>query len=126
MEEHMHPNFIKASNLLLVTVGLGLLNIFFSHETLSSVQNISVASASILFVAALAYFARRGKKWFKYLFLVVMILGVLGLPFIVLNFMNNPIVGFINIVQTILQVWAAVLLFKVPKHSALEPNPTIY
>jgi hypothetical protein len=124
MDKQLHPNYIKSSNLILATLGLGLMNTFFSKEIFSSVQNIATAATTLLFIAGLAYLVRQGKDWVKYLLLVVMILGMFGLPFIFINIIENPVVGVLNIAQTAMQVWAVVLLFKIPKQSGIVPNIT--
>lgn len=47
-------------------------------------------------------------------------MGLIGLPYIIINLKNEPIVGVINIVQTVLQIWTLVLLFVIPKDKKIE------
>ncbi len=115
MDKQIHPNYIKSSNLIFGTVGLGLINFFFANELLKTGQNIATAILTLMIIAGFAYLVRQGKNWVKYLLLVIMVFGLIGLLFIINNILQRPIVGVINIAQTIMQLWATVLLFKVPK-----------
>ena len=114
MEKHIHPNYIKSSNLIFGTVGLGLINFFFSSELLNTGQNIATAILTLIIIAGIGFLVRQGKAWVKYLLLVFTILGLIGIPFIINNIIQKPLVGLINIAQTIMQIWAMVLLFMVP------------
>lgn len=115
MEKHIHPNFTKSSNLIFGTVGLGLINFFFSSELLNNGQNIATAIFTLVIIAGIGFLVRQGKDWVKYLLLVFTLLGLIGIPFIINNITQKPVVGLINIAQTIMQIWAMVLLFMVPK-----------
>ena len=78
-------------------------------------MKIFIALFSLAFVFGIGYLVGKGTEWIKYVLLVILILGLLGFPFIIANLKNEPVVGIINIVQTVLQIWALVLLFKIPK-----------
>lgn len=114
MEKQIHPNFKKASNIIFGTVGLGLVNLF--YDTLSYGKNLFVVVFIQLIIAALGYLVRRGYRWIKYLFLVLTILALTEIiPSIINNLTQKPFVEVINIAQIIMQMWAVVLLFKIPK-----------
>lgn len=115
MQTQVHPNYIKASELIFITAGLGIINFFFSPEILSSGFAIIIAVFTLLFIAGLGVLIKQGFSWIKYLLLALFIFGLLGIPFIIKNITTNPIVGIVNIIQTILQIWALVLLFKISK-----------
>ena len=115
MEKQIHRNYIKSSNLIFGTVGLGLINFFFSSDVLNTGQNIAIAILTLIIIAGIGFLVRQGKAWVKYLLLVFTILGLIGIPFIINNITQKPVVGLINIAQTIMQIWAMVLLFMVPK-----------
>ena len=115
MDQLIHSNFIKSSNLIFGTVGLGLINFFFSSDILNSGKNVAIATITLLFIIGIGFLVRRGKHWVKYLLLILTILGLIGIPFIINNILEKPIVGIINIAQTIMQLWAMILLFQVPK-----------
>ena len=78
-------------------------------------MKIFIALISLAFVFGIGYLVSKGTEWIKYVLLVILILGLLGFPIVIANLKNEPVVGIINIVQTILQIWALVLLFKIPK-----------
>jgi len=115
MDKQIHPNYIKSSNLIFGTVGLGLINFFFSSDLLSTGQNIVTAILTLVIIAGIGFLVRQGKTWVKYLLLVFTVLGLIGIPFIINNITQRPVVGLINIAQTIMQIWAMVILFKVPE-----------
>src|SRR5439155_22845589 len=114
----IHPNFKKASNLIIGTVGLGLINLFLSRDTLSYGKNLFIVVFIKIIIAGLGYLVRRGYRWIKYLFLVLTVLGLTEILSIINNLTQKPIVEVINIAQTIMQIWTVVLLFKVPKSMA--------
>ena len=112
----IHPNYKKAAELLYISASLGIGNLIWTYDTLDNGFKIFIAISVLAFGFALAYFTSKGLEWFKYLLLVLLGLGLLGIPFIISEIKNDPVVGVINIVQTILQVWAVILLFKIPKN----------
>ena len=115
MEKPIHANYIKSSNLIFGTVGLGIINFFFSTELLNTGQNIATAVVTLAIIAGIGFLVRQGKNWVKYFLLVLTLFGLIGMPFIINNINERSVVGLVNIAQTILQIWAMVLLFKVPK-----------
>lgn len=115
MKEHLHSNFIKSSNLIFATVVLGIINFFFSSDTLSSGTNIAVAIITLSMILGLGILVRQGYNWMKYLLLVLTILGLFGISTILTDLTQNPIVGIVSIVQTVLEIWATVILFLIPK-----------
>ncbi|MBN1639354.1 MAG: hypothetical protein JW866_10320 [Ignavibacteriales bacterium] len=104
-------NRIIASNLIFITAGLGLLNFYFARDLFISGSNISIAVFTILFLVGLGFLARKDIKWIKWVFLVIMIIGLFSLPQILNNLYAKPMVGIINLIQTILQLAALLLLF---------------
>ena len=115
MEKHIHQNFIKSSNLIFITAGLGLINFFFASELLSNSFNIFVAVFTLAFIIGIGFLVRQGYNWVKIFLLVITILGLIGIPVTLKNLTEKPIVGIINVIQTVLQIWSVILLFKVPK-----------
>jgi hypothetical protein len=114
MDSHLHSNYIKSSNLIFITAGLGVINLFFSNDLLINGQNIATVIITPLFVAGIGFLVRQGKQWVKYLLLVLTVLGLLGMLLIINSLFERTISGIINITQTIMQVWATILLFKIP------------
>jgi hypothetical protein len=115
----VHQNYIKASDLMLITTGLGVINFLLIPETFSSGMAIFIGLFTLLFLLGLSLFIRKGISWIKYLLLVLAIPGIfLSIPFLIKNLGQNPAVGVINIIQTVFQFWALILLFKIPKEKA--------
>ena len=126
MKKQIHPNFIKSSNLILVSVGIGLINFFYVCDILTTRDNISIAVLSFLLIAGLGYLARLGKVWVKYFILVMIIWGLIGMSVIIHYQSQKLLVGVIIIPQTVLQVWALILLFKAPKTISTSPVDNNY
>ena len=118
MEKQIHQNFIKSSNLIFITAGLGLLNFFFARYILSNSLNITTAVFTIAFICVIGFLVRQGYNWVKIFLLIITVLGLFGIPFFLNNLIEKPLVGIINIIQTVMQIWAVVLLFQVPKTAA--------
>ena len=115
MAKTIHPYFIKSSNLILVTVGLGVINMFLSSQLMSDAKYIIIAVGSLLFVVLLAYLVRQGKNWIKYLLLVLTVGGILLDPNLQHYIVPDSIQEIINLAQSLLQIGATVLLFLAPK-----------
>lgn len=114
-----HQNHQKSADLIYISGVLGIGNIIWIYETLDTGFKIFIALISLAFVFGIGYLVSKGTEWIKYVLLVILILGLLGFPFVITNLKNEPVVGIINIIQTILQIWSLVLLFKIPKFEKL-------
>ena len=114
-ETIIHKNHKKSADLIYLSGALGIVNLIWSYETLDDGMNIFIALVSLALLFGIGYLVSKGTEWVKYLLLVILSLGLLGFPFLIANLKNEPFVGIINIVQTILQIWALILLFKIPK-----------
>ena len=114
-ERIIHPNHKKAANVIYLSAALGIINAILSPETFNNSFGIIVAIFTLGIIIGIGYLVSKGNDWIKYVLLVLMIFGLIGIPFIIMNIVNNPIVGIINIIQTALQIYAMVLLFKIPK-----------
>ena len=111
----IHPNHKKSADLIYLSGALGIGNLIWSYDTLDSGIKIFIALISVAFIFGIGYFISKGTEWIKYFFFVILILGLLSFPLIIANLKSEPVIGTINIFQTILQIWALVLLFKIPK-----------
>lgn len=120
MKTAIHSNFITASNLVWGTVGLGILAAFFSDRVIKTEKDILLTVISFVMLVVLGYFIRQGQSWAKYLFVGLTIIGLLAIPTYISNLSQEPVTGIIFILQAILQVWAVVLLFQIPKIA--KPN----
>ncbi len=124
MEKKVHGNFIKSSNFIFITFGLGLVNLFMTRDELVTGTHKAIAITTMLFILGLGYLVRQGFDWVKYLLLVLTILGLISIPVTLMNLGQRPIVGLINVAQTVLQVWAMIILFKIPKTADQRPAET--
>jgi hypothetical protein len=125
MVKTVHENFIKSSNLFFISAGFGLINLFLTRSELVSTRLIAIAIISILFVVGLGYIIRQGFDWIKYILLVLAGFGLIGIVgVIIINLEKQPLIAVVNIIQTILQVWATVLLFRIPKKKVEEITST--
>ncbi|KGO84820.1 hypothetical protein Q765_19610 [Flavobacterium rivuli WB 3.3-2 = DSM 21788] len=109
----VHPNYIKASDLLLINTVLTIPNVFLSPRNFATPLAISVLIAVIVFQIVIAIAIRNGVAWIKYLILVLFLIGLFEISTFVKIFLETPIIGVINIIQTLLQIAAIVLLFKI-------------
>jgi len=110
----IHPNYKKSAELIYLSAALGIGNLICKYETLDGIK-ICIALVSLAFVSGIGYLVSKGYDWIKFVLLVLLSLGLISIFFIIANLTNDLIVGIINIVQTVLQIWALVLLFKIPK-----------
>lgn len=117
MFKSLHPNYIKSSNLIFGTVGLGVINLFLSSDILNSGKNIAIAVLTLIIIIGLGYIVRLGKSWIKYLLLVFTILGLISIPATINKLSQSYILGIINIAQTLMQAFAVFILFRIPKPS---------
>ena len=83
-------------------------------------KNILNASFSLGFMIGLSLLIRTGRNWVKYLLLGLIILGLILMYSIGKILSQNLFLGIIGIVQTIMQILAVILLFRIPKKSILN------
>ncbi len=114
MDNKLHPNFIKSSNLIFISFGVGLISLFLTRDQLITGEQKTVVALTMLFILGLGFLVRQGHGWVKYLLLVLTLLGLIGMLMIIPSLMQKPINGLISIIQTVLQVWAMILLFRIP------------
>lgn len=112
----VHPNYIKSSNLFIIAASLGIINLFLHPFFLTSTE-IAIGLFTIVFLIGVGMLIREGFTWMKYVCLVMFVLGgLLSIPTMIKTFTTTPAVGIINLIQTALQAWSLVLLFKIPAH----------
>jgi hypothetical protein len=123
MKTYLHQNYIKASNLIYLCALLGIINVFLLRETYTSTLKIATLIFTFAFIVGLGVLIRQGFEWIKYLLLFIMIFGLIGIPTWIKNLSEMPILGIINILQIVLQFWALILVFKVPKKENINKKP---
>lgn len=114
-ESQIHPNYQKAADLIYLSGALGIGNVIWMYDALDNGLKIFTALISVGFVFGIGYLISKGTEWIKFLLAVILFLGIVGIPFVIQDLENNTVVGIINILQTVLQIWALILLFKIPK-----------
>ncbi|MET4080865.1 putative membrane protein YiaA [Pedobacter sp. UYP30] len=111
----VHQNYILASNLMFASVALWLIGLFVRSETLNSSRTVFISVLTLSFSVGIGFAIRAGVESIKYFLLVSLIFGLIVLPTVVQNLLNAPIELIIYVIQTIIQIAALVLLFKIPK-----------
>ncbi|OPB86019.1 hypothetical protein [Elizabethkingia ursingii] len=123
-EINISPNYIRASNIIYISAALGIINILLinNYVAIDSIYIIFPAICSITFVFGLGYLARIGTNWVKYILLINCALTPVLSYIRILIFLTNinPLLGCIIIIQTVLQIWALILLFKISQTKKLN------
>ena len=124
MDSNKNTNFLKSSNLMFATAGLASVNILLLPNSDKVLLNVFFVIFALIIFVGLGFLIRSGKNSIKY-FLITLILAELltGFPGMFLIMKVTQISMIINLLQLILQVYAVILLFKIPKKLK---NETIY
>ncbi|MEA9413987.1 hypothetical protein [Flavobacterium sp. PL02] len=112
MKLSLNPNYIKSSNFIFISVGLGLINFLLSPHILSSksAMIVSIITLSLLFIAGLL--VRFQISWIKYLLLALILIGFNSLPSLIKEELTtHPINAIFTILQAITLIYATILLF---------------
>lgn len=84
-----------------------------SVKILSDPKNLTIGLLTIGLIGFFAYMISVGKNWARITFLVLFIIGLLGLPFMISNdFKMSAIIGAISVVQALMQLFALIILFR--------------
>ena len=112
------PKKIKqAANLVYLSLFVGLIKTVL-YETMT-VQKmlfdpkfLTIGIITIILIGFLGYMIGQGKNWARITLLVLFIIGMISYPFFVLEeFQTNSIIGVVSIVQTLIQLYALIILF---------------
>lgn len=124
MDSNKNINFLKSSNLMFATAGLASVNFLLLPNSDKVLLNVFFVIFALIIFVGLGFLIRSGKNSIKY-FLITLILAELltGFPGMFLIMRVTQISMIINLLQLILQVYAVILLFKIPKKLK---NETIY
>lgn len=122
MKRYVSPNFIKASNLILASAGLAIINyLLVSGFTAFLALTFVVFTITLLFVIALLI--RNGYSWAKWVFIVLTILGLLtvfdAIPAV---FKVNTIAGCIAVLQNVFYVLAVIFLVIPSKQPLIDSS----
>jgi hypothetical protein len=111
----IHENNIKSSNFMFFSAILGVINFSLSGEAMIK-AGIKEAIFAIIFVVFIGVLIRRGYNALKYILSVLFVLGLgIFIPYLINDLKNFPINGIISLCQSIVQIYAVVLLFMIPK-----------
>jgi len=116
----IHSNNIKASNLIYLSAVLSFIVLLLPPNDI--LNDLFSNLFSLLFVGFLAALVRRGYNWVKYIMLVSFAICALFIKSIVFYGINFPVIGIINFFVILLQVYATILIFKIPKEYVLAPG----
>ncbi len=111
-ENVIHQNHKKAANLIYFSAALGVVNTLLSPNIFNNGSELMVVIITLGMIVGAGYLISKGNDWVKYFLLIS---ALIGLPFIFSNIVNHTVIDIINIVQTVVQIYAIVLLFKIPK-----------
>lgn len=82
-------------------------------NNLSDPKNLIILILSLGLMAFFTYKIHMCKKWARTTFIVLFLLGVIMYPFTLIQFFNlSTFIGIISSIQTGLQLFAIILLFK--------------
>ena len=111
----LHPNYTKAANLIYLSGAVGIGCLIWTYEQLDSELAIFISAVVLASVFGVGYMIGKGNEVAKFVFIILFILGLAGIPTLITHLSANPVLGIMNILQFILQTWAIVLLLKIPK-----------
>lgn len=121
MKKYIHPNFIKASNLILFTGCLAIIQFLLVGQFTS--LTIFGILFGVVIIVVLGYLARQGYEWLKWVYIVLFVLGLKSLIVILpLLLKSNRSAAGIYVLHIIFQGLVVLFLFKVPKQPVREPN----
>lgn len=113
---HVHPNYIKASNLIFATIALGVISYLLFGDAGEDRTDIAAKALSLLLAVSLAMLVRLGYKWVKYLLLGLIVSGLMMIGWLAPLVLQRPLAGWVILaLQIVLQAWALVLLFRVKR-----------
>lgn len=77
----------------------------------------------VVLIIVLAYLARQGYEWLKWVYVVLFGLGLKSLVVILpLLLKSNPVAASVYVLHIIFQGLVVLFLFKVPKQPIIEPT----
>jgi hypothetical protein len=115
----VRKNYILSSNLLLISIVLGIVNIvivwFENRSSQISKDDLFTILLGFGFLGTAAFLVRKGiwTRWIRIILLVFFILALaLSISVAQKMLQDNILTGIIYLSGTVVQLWAALLLFK--------------
>lgn len=112
MSDLRHPNYIKASNLVLWSLGVYILSVL----VLDSTYSFGNMVFGIIVLGVIAVLVRAGYPWMKYVLGVMLLFALILEPFVIMALLakDNGMVVLSNIIQIVLQIIVVVKLWQIP------------
>lgn len=106
-------NLVKASNALFASAGISIVT-FIVYLFLPVAVSIAGSLVSTSLLLIFAFFVRAGFEWARYLFALLLIVGVVLSPFTAFGLAaaGSPLVLTIYTIQLILHIYAGVMMFR--------------
>jgi hypothetical protein len=122
MVRYINPNFRKASNLILVSAGLGVINYLLIGSFTAFLQ-LTVVFLSLTFLFVTALLIRQGFNWAKWVYSILVVVGLFAMfnP-IPAFFKANTLAACISGLQCVVQVLAVIVLFMPSKQPLIEAS----
>lgn len=133
MAKDRHQNYKKASNLIFITVVLGFIKIIFSQKegvyegtNEQMVESMTmIALWTLVFILGIGLLIRFGLCFVKFILPILPFFGLFGIPGAFINIKDQPITSLIQLVVFGFEIWAIVLLFRIPKASpSINTSPS--
>ncbi len=115
-EIHIHENHIKAGNLVYLSGAIGIGIFIWKFDQLPHPAYNVIPFLALVVIFAMGYLMQKGVDWMRFILLGFVVVGTLAMPIVVMNILNDPILTIANAVQGVLQIWALVLMFKIPEN----------
>lgn len=123
---NLHSSINLASNLVYLSVLLGILNMYFIQTSFSiggSTAEQIPGILSLVFVAAIGYAIRLGISWIRIPLLIFYVIGSLfGFGLLTFFMQYAPIAGIIYLLQSLIQLGVLILLFLKPANNWYKAN----
>ena len=113
-EIRIHPNHIKAGYMIYASGAIGLAIFIWKFDQMPHPAVNIIPFLALCIIFAMGYLVKRGTDWLKYVLLLFVIVGTMGMPIVLMNIMKDPILAIANSIQGILQIWAVILMFMIP------------
>ncbi|MDR2236421.1 MAG: hypothetical protein LBE92_09870 [Chryseobacterium sp.] len=118
----IHPDYKKVANIFYLCGALGIASMIWTYEQFNTPLGWFIGTAVIAFTFALGYFAGKGNQLVRYFIIISFALGCFGLPFIPITLKTDPVLGVLNIIQILLQIWAIIVLLRIPGSKKAETS----
>ncbi|MBK7029435.1 MAG: hypothetical protein IPH45_09550 [Bacteroidales bacterium] len=117
MDKVVPSNFVKSSNIIFLSIGLGMVSFLLREENLSQRSHLYISLTSWILLAGIGLLIRKGYNWVKYLMLLLTIINIYSISLIFQVVNDKLLSGILGVAPLLIQVWATVILFIPPSDS---------